>query len=44
MTEGAGNAGRHGRIMVRDAIATVVSRLIVYATEVIGTLGTATGR
>jgi len=30
--------------MVRDAIATVVPRLIVYATEVIGTLGAATGR
>jgi hypothetical protein len=30
------------RMMVRDAVATVVSRLVVYAAEVIGTVGLAT--
>lgn len=30
------------RVMVRDAVATVVSRLVVYAAEVVGSLGLAT--
>jgi hypothetical protein len=42
MTEGAGILIGTVRIMVRDAIATVVSRLIVYATELLASLGTAT--
>ena len=42
MTEGAGLLIGTVRIMVRDAIATVVSRLIVYAGELAGTLGLAT--
>jgi uncharacterized protein YukE len=42
MTEGAGMLIGTVRIMVRDAIATVVSRLIVYAAELIATLGAAT--
>ena len=41
MTEGAGLLIGTVRIMVRDAIATVVSRLIVYAGELLGTLGLA---
>jgi hypothetical protein len=42
MTEGAGLLIGTVRVMVRDAIATVVSRLIVYAGELAGTLGLAT--
>jgi uncharacterized protein YukE len=41
MTEGAGMLIGTVRLMVRDAVATVVSRLIVYAGELIGSLGTA---
>jgi hypothetical protein len=41
MTEGAGLLIGTVRVMVRDAIATVVSRLIVYAGELAGTLGLA---
>ncbi|RZU52267.1 hypothetical protein EV385_4115 [Krasilnikovia cinnamomea] len=42
ITEGAGLIIGTVRIMVRDAVATVVSRLIVYAGELIATLGAAT--
>jgi hypothetical protein len=42
MTEGAGVLIGTVRIMVRDAIATVVSRLIVYAAELLASLGAAT--
>jgi uncharacterized protein YukE len=42
ITEGAGMLIGTVRIMVRDAVATVVSRLIVYAGELIASLGTAT--
>ncbi len=41
MTEGAGMLIGTVRVMVRDAIATVVSRLIVYAGELIATAGLA---
>lgn len=43
MTEGAGLLIGTVRLMVRDAVATVVSRLIVYAGELIASLGTLTG-
>ena len=43
MTEGAGLLIGSVRLMVRDAVATVVSRLIVYAGELLATLGAATG-
>ncbi|MFB9239344.1 hypothetical protein ACFFWC_28055 [Plantactinospora siamensis] len=39
ITEGAGFLISAVRALVRDAIATVVSRLIVYAAEEVGTLG-----
>jgi hypothetical protein len=42
MTEGAGMLIGSVRIMVRDAVATVVSRVIVYAGELIATAGLAT--
>jgi hypothetical protein len=42
MTEGAGALIGTVRMMVRDAVATVVSRLIVYAGELIATAGLAT--
>jgi uncharacterized protein YukE len=42
ITEGAGMVIGTVRIMVRDAVATVVSRLIVYAGELIASLGAAT--
>ena len=42
MTEGAGMLIGTVRVMVRDAIATLVSRLIVYAAELAGSLGLAT--
>ena len=42
MTEGAGVLIGTVRIMVRDAIATVVSRLIVYAGELLASWGAAT--
>ncbi|MEV4345005.1 hypothetical protein AB0J83_11060 [Actinoplanes sp. NPDC049596] len=42
ITEGAGLLIATVRMMVRDAVATVVSRLIVYAAELIASLGTAT--
>jgi uncharacterized protein YukE len=42
MTEGAGMVIGTVRSMVRDAVATVVSRLIVYAGELIATAGLAT--
>jgi uncharacterized protein YukE len=42
ITEGAGMLIAAVREMVRDAIATVVSRLVVYAAEVVATLGAAT--
>jgi len=42
VTEGAGMLVGTVRIMVRDAIATVVSRLISYAIEELATLGVAT--
>ncbi|GIE98196.1 WXG100 family type VII secretion target [Paractinoplanes rishiriensis] len=42
MTEGAGLLIASVRTMVRDAIATVVSRLIVYAVELGATMGFAT--
>jgi hypothetical protein len=41
ITEGAGFLIAAVRVMVRDAIATVVSRLIVYAAEVAGSFGLA---
>jgi uncharacterized protein YukE len=42
ITEGAGMLIGTVRIMVRDAVATVVSRLIVNGAELIGSLGVAT--
>jgi uncharacterized protein YukE len=42
MTDGAGMLIGTVRLMVRDAVATVVSRLIVYAGELIATAGLAT--
>jgi uncharacterized protein YukE len=42
ITEAAGVLIAAVRIMVRDAIATVVSRLVVYAVELLASLGTAT--
>jgi hypothetical protein len=42
ITEGAGLLIATVRMMVRDAVATVVSRLIVYAGELIASLGAAT--
>jgi hypothetical protein len=42
MTEGAGALIGTVRMMVRDAVATVVSRLIVYAGELVATAGLAT--
>jgi hypothetical protein len=42
ITEGAGFLIAAMRTMVRDAIATVVSRLVVYAVELIASAGTAT--
>jgi hypothetical protein len=42
MTEAAGTLIGTVRIMVRDAVATVVSRLIVYAGELLATAGLAT--
>jgi uncharacterized protein YukE len=42
ITEGAGALIAAVRILVRDAIATCVSRLIVYAAEVVASLGVAT--
>jgi hypothetical protein len=42
MTEGAGLLIGTVRLMVRDAIATLVSRLAVYAAEIAGSLGVAT--
>jgi uncharacterized protein YukE len=42
VTEGAGMLIGTVRMMVRDAVATVVSRLIVYAGELIATAGLAT--
>ncbi len=42
MTEGAGMLVGTVRLMVRDAVATAVSRLIVYAGELVATVGMAT--
>ncbi len=42
ITEGAAGLVAAVRLLVRDAIATCVSRLIVYATELIATAGLAT--
>jgi hypothetical protein len=42
ITEGAGMLIGTVRIMVRDAVATVVSRLVVYAGELIASFGLAT--
>jgi uncharacterized protein YukE len=42
ITESAGLLIATVRMMVRDAVATVVSRLIVYAAELLASLGTAT--
>jgi uncharacterized protein YukE len=42
ITEGAGMLIGTVRIMVRDAVATVVSRLIVYAGELVASFGLAT--
>ena len=42
ITEAAGTLIGTVRLMVRDAIATVVSRLIVYAAELLASLGVAT--
>lgn len=42
MTEGAGILIGSVRLMVRDAVATVVSRLITYAAQLIASLGGAT--
>jgi uncharacterized protein YukE len=42
MVQGAGALIGTVRVMVRDAVATVVSRLVVYAAEVVGSLGLAT--
>jgi hypothetical protein len=41
ITEGAGTLIGTVRMMVRDAVATVVSRLIVYAAELLATAGLA---
>ncbi|MFF5295348.1 WXG100 family type VII secretion target [Paractinoplanes globisporus] len=43
IVEGAGMLIAAVRVMVRDAVATVVSRLIVYATEELASFGLATG-
>jgi uncharacterized protein YukE len=42
MTEAAGTLIGTVRLMVRDAIATAVSRLVVYATELVASAGLAT--
>ncbi|MEU8229097.1 hypothetical protein AB0C12_05755 [Actinoplanes sp. NPDC048967] len=42
ITEGAGLLIGTVRVMVRDAVATVVSRLMVYAGELVGSLGLTT--
>jgi uncharacterized protein YukE len=42
ITEASGVLIAAVRVMVRDAIATVVSRLVVYAVELLASLGTAT--
>ncbi|MEV6494316.1 hypothetical protein AB0M20_37710 [Actinoplanes sp. NPDC051633] len=42
VTEGAGALIGTVRLMVRDAVATVVSRLVVYAAELLATFGAAT--
>jgi hypothetical protein len=42
ITEGAGMLIGTVRMMIRDAVATVVSRLIVYAGELLATFGAAT--
>jgi hypothetical protein len=42
IVEGAGVLVGTVRVMVRDAVATVVSRLMVYAAELVGTAGLAT--
>ena len=42
ITEGAGMLVGTVRMMVRDAVATVVSRLVVYAGELVATAGLAT--
>ena len=42
IVEGAGALVGTVRLMVRDAVATVVSRLAVYAAELVGTVGLAT--
>jgi hypothetical protein len=42
VVQGAGALIGTVRVMVRDAVATVVSRLVVYAAEVVGSLGLAT--
>jgi len=42
ITEGAGYLVAAVRLLVRDAIATVVSRLVVYAAEAVASLGLAT--
>ena len=42
IVEGAGALVGTVRMMVRDAVATVASRLVVYAAEVVGTVGLAT--
>ncbi|GLY06765.1 hypothetical protein [Actinoplanes sp. NBRC 101535] len=42
ITEGAGLLVAAVRLLVRDAIATLVSRLVVYAAEEVATLGAAT--
>ena len=42
LTDGAGTLIGTVRMMVRDAVATVVSRLIVYAGELVATAGLAT--
>jgi uncharacterized protein YukE len=41
IVEGAGALVGTVRVLVRDAVATVVSRLVVYAAEVVGTAGLA---
>jgi hypothetical protein len=42
IVEGAGALVGTVRVLVRDAVAAVVSRLVVYAAELVGTLGLAT--
>jgi hypothetical protein len=42
LTEGAGALIAAVRILVRDAIATCISRLVVYAAEEVASLGVAT--